>query len=374
MAFITNYPLGRKKPRTIRTSNGLVEQLWQELVMLRHVSSSKTIAAPKSTAPWIDQAKIYYLDANKSEWNSAGLLYYYSFLNLAKAFLVAKRVFTYKKLNTTSIYHGLSSDLQSVKLITDYEVTIHPANSGGKSNVYSHLFETLTGEKWPFRSSIKIKMSDIAGYCQDISTELNSLFGIQNQVIQTQSLLRQANGEIWFELVVPSSVSNIIKTQVSSWYASELLQDDMNGLDKNDWITSHNRVATTLANFVILRGEKYTVTPGHENELFKKAADNALSSFFDFSYPTVFEDPRHDSWLFFPKINILGKQLTWHPILSDYLFAFILSSILRYQPQLLHPNSQNIFLAEAWCNQSAVSVIRRFLMSFTKPSLRITTY
>src|SRR4051794_29812641 len=39
-----------------------------------------------------------------------------------------------------------------------------------------------------------------------------------------------------------------------------------------------------------------------------------------------------DEWWFTPAIPIAGVRMKWHPLLSDYLFAFCLSTILRYQP------------------------------------------
>ena len=95
MGFIKYMPLGNKGPRDIFTTNLLEKQLWQELVMIRYMKNPKGINAKIASASWIDQAKTYFIDAYKSNWRSAGLLYYYSFLNLAKAFLTIKKVITY---------------------------------------------------------------------------------------------------------------------------------------------------------------------------------------------------------------------------------------------------------------------------------------
>ena len=85
MGHLKFIPFGSKKPTDITTTSKPQIQLWQELTMLRHVSGANSIYARETIAPWIDQAKIYFLDACSSNWKSAGLLYYYSFLNLAKA-------------------------------------------------------------------------------------------------------------------------------------------------------------------------------------------------------------------------------------------------------------------------------------------------
>ncbi|MGA7194681.1 MAG: YaaC family protein, partial [Anaerolineales bacterium] len=104
MGYVISFPFGQKHkvPRLVTTTNKITEQIWQELVMLRYLKAHQSLASPKLTAPWIDQAMTYYLDASHSNWRSAGLLYYYSFLNLAKALLAGKKRFSYRSLTTIS--------------------------------------------------------------------------------------------------------------------------------------------------------------------------------------------------------------------------------------------------------------------------------
>ena len=90
MGFLIFHPTSQKLPLGLRTTNDLVLQVWQELVMRRHAYKKHKVI--KNVSPWIHQARTYFVDATKSNWKSAGLLYYYSFLNLAKAFLAEKRI------------------------------------------------------------------------------------------------------------------------------------------------------------------------------------------------------------------------------------------------------------------------------------------
>lgn len=92
MGFIKNIPIGNKEYNDLETTCPPEVQLWQELVMLRHLNRPKGVFAKKASAAWVDQAKTYFMDACNSDWRTGGLLYYYSFLNLAKAYLAAKRV------------------------------------------------------------------------------------------------------------------------------------------------------------------------------------------------------------------------------------------------------------------------------------------
>ena len=137
MPYIQHFPL-KEKPVDITTSQDIVQQAWAELTILRHVRRPKTIS------PLIDQARAYFEDARPADWRTAGLLYYYSFLNLAKAVLVARRVISFKKLVQVQAYHGLAAPPQSQISLPDYRVEIHPPIVGGKVNVFSSLYRCVT--------------------------------------------------------------------------------------------------------------------------------------------------------------------------------------------------------------------------------------
>lgn len=373
MGFITYFPLS-ENPILLNTSGSLDQQLWQQLVMLRHGKRQKHMAAPKATAPWIDQAQTYFLDASRSNWRSGGLLYYYSFLNLAKAFLVGKRVVTYKALNETSIYHGLAADLQPISNITKFEVEVYPPTYQNRKNVFSILCETVTGEQWPHKKKVKIKVADIAGYCHDISAELLKLFGISGKIILTQSMIRKMGENVWFEMVVPQSTSSTVKKQVPNWKLEEIPASRLNENDKNDWLLSFRRTAVSLSNTVVLRSPKHQIDEPQKDDGFCSIALETKKHFAKYAVPTVEENSNFPQWMFIPKVNLLGSEIRWHPLLSDYFMAFVLSTILRYQPQLLNPKNPDCFLAEAWCQQSALSTLRHFLILMSQPPIRIETY
>jgi hypothetical protein len=347
VAFIEFFPLGEKHVLDLKTSTSLEVQLWQEFVMLRHSTTTKRIAAPKSIAPWIDQAKTYFLDAWNSDWRSAGLLYYYSFLNLAKAYLVAKRTFTYKFLDSTSVYHGLSADLQSPTSLSDYTIKVYPQVVGNRHNVFSNFYHTVTKSEWPFSEEISLQLSDVAGYYPEISAELSRLFGISKGIIPVQSLLRLSGNDVWFEMIVPKAGVGQIKQAVAPWKLEELEMSKWSESDKNDWLIAFHRTPQSLTNHLCLRSDKITSKRQIPSSLYKQVAVEAIQKLEEFAIPQVSESARAPHWLFVPKIKIKGAEILWHPLLSDYLIAFMLSTVLRYQPQLLAKTSQNSFIAEA---------------------------
>ena len=374
MAFIIYLPLGPNAPITLRTSNALVNQLWQEFIMLRHLNKPRNIKSRKAITPWIDQSKTYFLDASQVDWRSSGLLYYYSFLNLAKAFIVAKRLLTYKLLNTTAIYHGLRADLQSINELTEFEIQIFPPTYKGCNNVFSYFYEAVTNQKWPYQDKVAITVADIAGYCSDISAELLSLYKIEHKMVISQSLVRDSKNQSWFEMLVPYQDVKIITKHLPTWSLEDISPLSFSGEDKNDWLLSFRRTAASLRGHICLRGPKKTYEESNRSAILSSVAEEATRQLKPYVLPTVYEQADSPQWLFIPELDLLGKTIKWHPLLSDYLIGFVLSTILRYQPQLLNPKSHNYFLAEAWCSQSAITALRYFLMLFTHPPLRIETY
>ena len=340
--------------------------------MLRYLKADKHFAAPKATAPWIDQAKTYFLDAAASHWRSAGLLYYYSFLNLAKTFLVAKKRFSYKSLDKTSAHHGLRAQPQPVSELASYTVEIYPPSLRNRDNVFSHFYETLTGETWPFKDKVPIEVKNIFGYCSEIAYETSKLSRVEQKIVPAQSLIRQEKNQIWFEMLIPASQANEVKSHLVDWPLDAIEKNQFSEADRIDWLTSVRRTAMGLTDRICLRGPKRQYTA--DDQHFSEVANEALLHLAPYAVPTAYILKDWEYWLFIPRIQLLGKKLKWHPLLSEYLVAFVLSTILRYQPQLLKPGSLSHFVAEAWCAQSASTALRYFLMLLTHPPKRIESY
>lgn len=336
--------------------------------MLRHIESLKDCNTREATASWIDQARNYFLDAFQSTWRSAGLLHYYSFLNLAKAYLVWNQNFTAIALTEISLYHGLTAALQKPSELPDFEFTIHPPISGGNRNIFSTLYEAVTHEQWPFKKTVSVKASQIMGHCLDISSELESLYNIESQIFSVQSLLRMEHSQGWFEMNVFGHKAARLKQDLSEWNLEELSSEAIKENDKMDWFMALRRPAASFHNTVLLRSPKHSVEDDGRNPPSKQ---ESLEHLKPFAVPMAVES---ENWLYVSKVTLNGQELIWHPLLSDYIIAFILSTILRYHPELLNPTSKNYFLAEAWCNQSPVTALRYFLMFFTDPPLIIKTY
>jgi hypothetical protein len=372
MPFIKHIPYGNKIPSDVWTTCQKEIQIWQELTMLRHVTGTNAIYAREATSSYIDQAKIYFLDASKSNWRSSGLLYYYSFLNLAKAHLVTNRAISGQKLKSTSIYHGLTATPQNPTNIINFKIEIHPPGKNKNRNIFSHFYQKLVHQPWPFKNVISISISDVISYCDDISHEMFNFYNIQKDNIDILSLARKDNSNWWFEILIPDFKIPIIQSAIGHCIDSVKKFDALSEVDKSDWLVAHNVTVNYFHNHSLVRINQLPYTSENENQVFAKLINDIKNHFNGFIIPTSSHTYGYSLyWHFVPKLNLNGQSMKWHPLLSNYLFAFMLSSVLRYQPHLFRSDSRDAFIAEAWCNQSASSSLRYFLLELSKQNVRI---
>ncbi|KAB5490791.1 MULTISPECIES: YaaC family protein [Flagellimonas] len=353
------------------TNNDVYLQLWQELQMLRYLRGGKAPYGKKVTAPYIDQAKTYFNDAVKSNWKSSGLIYYYSFLNLAKALIVSKRYLSGTYLASTNVYHGLSAQTQSINNLLDFEIEIHPKVSRGKKNIFAIFYKAVTGVEWPFNHNVKVTVGDIISYCQDIEHESTNFYGIDKKVLPVYSTIRYSNKEAWFEILCNDEYLNNLLNDLPFELYSLVHKKFVSRFDFSDWKSEYNVHSSqfsrnTLINFkpLSLNGSSLQV----RIQEISREAQIALAGFF--VYPSH-QNLQENYWYFITKLDVGARRLVWRPILSNYLFAFVLSTILRYYPFLFYSDSQDSFISEAWCNQSPETTLRQLLMEFTNPSIRL---
>ena len=371
MGFIKYAPIGKKAPRDLITTQKPEKQLWQEIVMIRYLKYPKGITAKLATSAWFDQARTYFLDANRSQWRSAGLLYYYSFLNLAKAFLVAKKGITVKKVKSSNVYHGLSAIAQAPSQLTDFEINIHPPTTNNNTNIFSSLYEKLLKTNWPHTSTITISVKDILPYCRDISHEIETFYNIKSNIIDIQSLYRMFNNKVWLDLLLLDVHAASLQSNIQTINFTVHPPSSISEVDKNDWLAAFNRTVSSLKGNVFLRTQPVAVNDQNHTAMNLKLHKTMIRAFDNTILPMPVAGTSDDRWQFIPKITLANISMHWHPLLSDYLLAYVFSTILRYHPHLFTTKSKDSFLAEAWCSQSATTTLRYFLMSLTTPPRRL---
>lgn len=352
----------------VSTSNEIVDQIWQELYLLRFKRPRQGLAGPRKIAPWIDQAGVYYQAATKSDWRSGGLLYYYSFLNLAKAYLAANRNISWADLTTTALYHGLSAKPQAVTTLMDFEIDIAPASTRTKSNVFARLYSQLVS-RWPFAGRVSVKLREIVPYCTELSTELQSLYGIDKCIVSVLSIMRAEVGDNDWRFESAITVDQVAKLEkhLGGWKHETVGPQSFTVGDYQAWQWSLNLAPANLQTCMVLR-----TAPSDRGTY--EAVSTATDAFFSKNaFPTDTTVGGVPTWQYVPNANLGTQSLHWHPLLSNYLVSFALAQILRYQPHLLAAQRPDSHFARGWAMQSSIMALRWFLMLFTKPALRMSS-
>lgn len=369
--FFEFIPYGSEIPDIYHISGSVVRQAWEELCLLRHTHSNISNSVYPETAPLVDQAKSYFGTAIEAEWRAASLVYYYSFLNLAKALLGIRGALTHDDLRKRALHHGLSTEPQSAPDLLDLTFSIHPPRSteGAPHNVFALLYETITGGKWPFQSRCTVRVKEITGHCIDISTALSNMYGVTPQVIAVESLGRSDGNNVWLEMLVPRDFAGKIITN-NKWESNVIRPESIGKETKATWFDAYGTPAFAFdKDQSVIQFETVSIHENGEEYAKSVVTDKANRAFKGKVEVPVYDDgPR---WHYIEKLRLSGQELVWHPLLSDYLFAFVLATVARYQPFLLVPGEKSYALGESWCNQSPITVLRYFLMLFKKPSMRL---
>lgn len=319
--------------------------------------------------PLIEQGLIYFEDANNAHWRSGGLLYYYSFLNIAKALLVGtkdKDVI----LSEKDTVHGLSSvpageDSSLLKLCCK----VNKKNTNkNKLNLFKALYKKITSNEWPFDKDVQICIRDILPHMSDLQSEAENLWRIKRSIhiLRSYSLIDETEG--FCRIFCPKELTSNINENINGW--KDVPPKSFGDLPRTDqMLIMHmfSPISPDLQYFDILDGPAQT---GNSISAVRANVNNfTRNQFQGFAFDNISEsEPR--SFLFSMPLNLNGKKIKWHPLLSSYIFSFILGDLLRYRPHLLEKDPMELFFVKQWCNQAPTSILREFLLFFRRVKIK----
>lgn len=113
---------------------------------------------------YIVQARNFYSYAQDSDYRSAALLYYYSFLNLGKAKLLVSN----PSWVSEEFHHGITSDVKTGDLST---LSSRVCQTRKNINVFNELYKLRFGKLLPTRTTIALE--DLLAYATDVGTEFS---------------------------------------------------------------------------------------------------------------------------------------------------------------------------------------------------------
>lgn len=351
-----------KQIHTKTTSQQIYSQLLLELEILQFQPNGL------DPAPYIEQGKFYFSDAWSLNWRSGGLLFYYSFLNLAKALLINKGVFNGTTIKGTHVDHGLSCRKQQVNNFLDLEIVIKPPNA---NNVFALLYAQICREPWPFARLTSLKVRDLLPYIYDISSETETLYNIPKVGDLIYSAIRFDISNVWYEILCPATLTQPLVSVVGTANPTIHNISQMSSQDLKDWHTSHGITPQRLTHYQIIRLQPHIHHGQQDNTAFESCLDQATQVFDKYAFPPPVNDPQCFGSLFKPKISFGNQNIHWHQFLSNYMFAFALGSVLRYRPYLLELGKPEYFLADAWTRQAPVTTLRDFVINHNSIGIEI---
>ncbi len=160
----------------------------------------------------LEQAKFFYHSAENSPIKSQPLLYYYSFLNLAKIMLNIKYEWGFH--STPKYYHGAEYYIVDGERFSDSVITIHKNKEGEGINIADALFCLIQGKNLP-QNENTINIKNLLANCIGVHRPYSKIY--------------EDGKETFFKLLNYSLVkeNDKLKFKAEVKYPSEVEQDKL---------------------------------------------------------------------------------------------------------------------------------------------------
>lgn len=276
---------------------------------------------------YIDQAENFYRVAQTSDYRSAALLYYYSFLNLAKAYVVIYK----PELVNKKFVHGINRKTKSGKL-TDRSFQVKVSRNN-QISVFNEIYSLQYGSYLPANRSISFK--NTLGYITDVSDETTKLLKKLSYKIHPSKLYvftDNVTNKCWTVIVTPTGFypANYIST--FNTFVNSFQRFNPNalslqfGFKMNQNEASQHSFSQSIAEYDVLPSGLLDVgeTQKHiEDTIGSFAQDSIYNDQISFSIT----DPLRKNW-----------QVPFNEPLAIYSMMFYLSEVVRYSPGEFNSN------------------------------------
>ena len=357
---VTGYLKGRINPRNMKgltTSGHIDDELW---ILLENYSEIKEEGLKyfknngiknsntrnklfKHFQAYIRQAKNYYYSAKTLAPRSSGLLYYYCFLNLAKAAILIKD----PSIAGKKISHGLSYKINSPSNFSKQKIKI--LNDG----VFPKLYD------WYFSKSIKeisLSIPELLNYCSDIGyqCELAGIDKPKTLYCKNIGATDKNKKTAWSLIAIPESAS-ILKYKKS-------FNDFLKNFEKVDVPQLFCREMFDLdafqqSSYAFFQSKDETKWISDNIPPMSEVRDNTLKSLNN-CFQTYYFGNGADFTISLPYLP--NKQIRMDETIAIYLVMFYLSNLVRYKPQYLEGllSKKEAWLIDSFVKSCSVTFLR----------------
>lgn len=374
MADIKNYrkydswmevPVSKNKALDLYTSIDVHEELWSIIKSVSEVKESgiKLIAKHgiggslkqekifKEFRAFIRQGENYFRSAINLSYRSSALLYYYSFLNLAKAYIKLKQPDIPNRIN-----HGLSPKITT----TNTDLSKQFVSISNNRDVFPRLYEIEGNSS---RRINKLNISQLLSYAEDISHQYESAkFGKSRIFSCYLKILGNKEKNEWWTLIGIPKKADIDKYKKSfdNFFKSFDFLDIPEGSELSRFRIEIKR------NFNIDPWEAIEFNFYQNKEVIKMPDDSVPWYKLVCKIYDIFSNNISEKYFRYPYdfcLNLpyrLNNQIVINEFLAIYVIMFFLSSLVRYNPDYLEDifESKDAWLIESFVKSCPLKFLR----------------
>jgi YaaC-like Protein len=353
-------PVSRNRP-VMFTSNDIERELWNTLEYYSEVEEvGLNLIQSRGLQPqslhqeifkhfraFVRQAKSYYGSAKTLHYRSSSLLYYYSFLNLVKAYLL----FSDPERIMSRVGHGLGYNTDATN--TDFQLEVIKVHQG----IFPMFYEAQTSNVLSTQENSALRVIDLLSYPSDLAYqyELAGYGNIRILFSLATSVVDRTQNQSWTIIGIPAvtNLDDFLSLPVNFFNAYEEVQ-----IDKNRFALIFGRDTPELQDFRFFQDR--TTIPFLPNGIVDLNAlidkiSNALSPYFSVHY---FDD-NFAFELVLPYQDATNSK-PFNEALAIYAVMFYLSSLVRYRPAYLEEllNHKPAWLIESFVNSTPETFLR----------------
>ncbi len=315
-------------------------------------TSSQRKAVGTVFSSYMTQARNFYTYAQNSDYRSAALLYYFSFLNLAKAKLIIEQPLSIKK----KFVHGIKRNDKSGGLSKLSSIS-EPARSTNRVATFPELYKLRFGRPWD--DSKILKISNLIGYASDVAHEYSLVVGRRDKVARVKYVICTDNDrkKCWAKLAIHDAGKLAEYKQTFKSFNDEFQEIAIGPLTRQFTfdIKPHS---TIWYKFFESKTEFDFIGADGVNTF---ACSDQLKRLFGNYYQTDVYDPNTSFQLLEPLRKNL--QLPFDELLAIYVIMHHLSEVIRYEPydleELLSNKHKDGWLLKNFIESSPLTFLLR---------------
>lgn len=312
---------------------------------------------------FVRQAKAYYGSAKTLHYRSSSLLYYYSFLNLVKAYLLFQDPQKIMGRTKQSVTHGLNYKTNTTN--TDFQLEVIRVSEG----IFPLFYEAETSIAISTARTSTLNITSLLSYPIDIGYPYQLVGYGDHKILPSLAagVIDQTQKQAWTIIGIPAhpSLNNFLNLHVNFLNSFQEVEINKNLLAT----TMFAGIGVPELSFYRFFQNRTTIPLLADDFIpipaLMEHISNALHPYFSVHYFDDNKDfdlilPYHDSTNTAP--------IPMNEALSIYAVMFYLSSLVRYRPNYLESllNHKPAWLIENFVNGTPETFLRMMVSKITE--------